>query len=479
MPGTGRRRANRTGERMADRILVVDDEVSMRDVLKKMLSAEGYAVSLAENGRKALALLEKERFDYILCDIRMPGMGGLELLREIVARRIPGTAIMMSAFGTVETAVEAMKLGAYDYISKPFMSDEILLTLRKAQEREGLRKENEALREEVEKTVRPEKLLYASKAMEDVIRMVEKVKDYDTTVLVTGESGTGKELIARMLHYGGRRKDSPFVAINCGAIPETLLESELFGHRKGAFTEAKSDRAGLIEKANGGTLFLDEVGELPLTLQTKLLRFLQEGELRRLGDTEIRKVNVRIVAATARELEQEVAAGSFREDLFYRLNVIRLHVPALRDRREDIPLLTLHFLAAFRRKFGKGDMRFSPEAMETLAGHDWRGNVRELENLVERCVLLGGPGEVSREQLLSIWEGGGTGDRASDRSPRVIIRVPVSLADPDLRTAVKEMERQMICLALERTGGSRPKAAELLGISHPALLYKAKEYGIN
>ncbi len=475
-----RRRATRTGGRMAaDRILVVDDEESMRDVLKRMLTAEGYNVSLAENGKKALALMEKERFDYILCDIRMPVMGGLELLREITSRKIPGTAIMMSAFGTVETAVEAMKLGAYDYISKPFMSDEILLTLRKAQEREGLRKENEALREEVERAVRPGKLLYASRAMEDVVRMVEKVKDYDTTVLVTGESGTGKELIARMLHYGGMRKDSPFVAINCGAIPETLLESELFGHRKGAFTEAKSDRAGLIEKANGGTLFLDEIGELPIMLQTKLLRFLQEGELRRLGDTEVRKVNVRIVAATARELEQEIPAGSFREDLYYRLNVIRIHVSPLRERREDIPLLAQHFLATFCRKFRKGEMRFSPEAMETLTGHDWRGNVRELENLIERCVLLGGEGEVSLDQLVSIWEGGVAGEKGGDRSPRLIIRVPVSVVDPDLKNAVKEMERQMIRLALERTGGSRPKAAELLGISHPALLYKAKEYGIN
>jgi len=464
---------------MADRILVVDDEESMRDVLRRILSAEGYSVSLAENGKKALASLEKERFDFVLCDIRMPEMGGLELLREIMSRKIPGTAIMMSAFGTVQTAVEAMKLGAYDYISKPFMSDEILLTLRKAQERETLRKENEALRQEVEKAFRPEEFLYASPSMENVVRMVEKVKDYDTTALVTGESGTGKELVARMLHYAGRRKAKPFVAINCGAIPETLLESELFGHRKGAFTEAKSDRPGLIEEANGGTLFLDEIGELPLMLQTKLLRFLQEGELRRLGDTEVRKVNVRIVAATARDLEQEVPAGTFRKDLFYRLNVIRIHVPPLRERREDIPLLAQHFLALFRRKFRKGEIRFSPEAMETLTGHDWLGNVRELENLVERCVLLGGEGEISRDHLITIWGGGWAGERGADPSPRMVIRIPVSLANPDLKAAVKEMERQMIRLALERTGGSRPKAAELLGISHPALLYKAKEHGIN
>jgi len=464
---------------MADRILVVDDEESMRDVLNRMLSAEGYLVSLAENGRSALALLERNRFDYILCDIRMPQMGGLELLREITSRKIPGTAIMMSAFGTVETAVEAMKLGAYDYISKPFMSDEILLTLKKAREREDLRKENEALRKEVEKAFRPEDFIYASRAMEDVVRMVEKVKDYDTTALVTGESGTGKELVARMLHYGGRRKAKLFVAINCGAIPETLLESELFGYRKGAFTEAKSDRAGLIEEANGGTLFLDEIGELPLMLQTKLLRFLQEGELRRLGDTEVRKVNVRIVAATARDLEQEVSAGTFRQDLYYRLNVIRIHVPPLRERREDIPLLAQHFLASFCGKFRKGNIRFSSEAMETLMGHDWSGNIRELANLVERCVLLGGEEEISRDQLISIWEGGMAGEKGGDRPPRVVIRVPVSLASPDLKSAVKEMEKQMIRLALERTGGSRPKAAELLGISHPALLYKAKEYGIN
>jgi two-component system response regulator AtoC len=464
---------------MADRILVVDDEESMRDVLRRILGAEGYSVSLAENGKKALASLEKERFDFVLCDIRMPEMGGLELLREIMSRKIPATAIMMSAFGTVQTAVEAMKLGAYDYISKPFMSDEILLTLRKAQERETLRKENEVLRQEVEKAFRPEQFLYASPSMENVVRMVEKVKDYDTTALVTGESGTGKELVARMLHYAGRRKAKPFVAINCGAIPETLLESELFGHRKGAFTEAKSDRSGLIEEANGGTLFLDEIGELPLMLQTKLLRFIQEGELRRLGDTEVRKVNVRIVAATARDLEQEVSAGTFRKDLFYRLNVIRIHVPPLRERREDIPLLAQHFLALFRRKFRKGEIRFSPEAVETLTGHDWLGNVRELENLVERCVLLGGEGEISRDQLITIWAEGGAGEKGADPSPRMVIRIPVSLANPDLKAAVKEMERQMIRLALERTGGSRPKAAELLGISHPALLYKAKEHGIN
>jgi len=461
---------------MADRILVVDDEASMRDVLGKILTAEGYSVAQAGNGREALAALGNEPFDFILSDIRMPEMGGLELLKEIVSRRIPGTVIMMSAFGTVETAVEAMKLGAYDYISKPFMSDEILLTLRKAQERESLRKENEYLRREVEKAFRPEDLLYASTAMAEVVRTVEQVKDHDSTVLVTGESGTGKELVARMLHYGSRRKEGPFVAINCGAIPETLLESELFGHKKGAYTEARSDRAGLIEEAGGGTLLLDEIGELSLVLQAKLLRFLQEGELRRLGDTEVKRVKVRVVAATSRDLEGEVREGRFREELFYRLNVIRIHVPPLRERREDIPLLARHFLHGFCRKFRKAEMRLLPSAMEVLLAHDWKGNVRELENLVERCVLLCTDRDISGEELLSAWKRGSAGE--GRETPRMILRIPISLERPDLKGAVREMERQMIRLALERTGGSRPKAAELLGISHPTLLYKAKEYGL-
>jgi two-component system response regulator AtoC len=402
----------------------------------------------------------------------MPVMGGLELLREITARGIPGTVIMMSAFGTVETAVEAMKLGAYDYVSKPFMSDEILLTLRKAAERERLRTENAFLRSEIERAARPEEILYASRPMEEVVRTADKVKDYDATVLVTGESGTGKELVARLLHFGGRRKGEPFVALNCGAIPETLLESELFGHRRGAFTEAKSDRPGLIEEAAGGTLFLDEIGEFPLPLQTKLLRFLQDGEIRRLGDTETRKVNVRLVAATARDLEREVAGGRFREDLFYRLNVIRIHVPPLRERRDDIPLLASHFLSHYCGKYGKREMLLSADALEALSGHEWRGNVRELRNVMERCALLASGAEVSRAGLLAVWKGGGaSGGRPS--GPTLEIRVPVSPERPDLKAAVRELERQLIRIALERTGGSRPKAAELLGISHPTLLYKA------
>jgi len=462
---------------MADRILIVDDEASLRDALGKILSAEGYDVRFAGDGKEALGILGAERFDFLLCDLRMPVMGGLDLLREVTARGIPGTVIMMSAFGTVETAVEAMKLGAYDYVSKPFMSDEILLTLRKAAERERLRTENAFLRSEIERTARPEEILYASRPMEEVVRTTGKVKDYDATVLVTGESGTGKELVARLLHFGGRRKGKPFVALNCGAIPETLLESELFGYRKGAFTEAKTDRAGLIEEAGGGTLFLDEIGEFPLSLQAKLLRFLQEGEIRRLGDTETRKVNVRLVAATARDLEREVAGGRFREDLFYRLNVIRIHVPPLRERGEDIPLLAKHFLSHYCGKYGKPAMLLSADALAAMAGHEWRGNVRELRNLMERCALLATGAEVSRAGLLTVWKGGG-GPEGGDSGPAREIRVPVSPERPDLKAAVRELERQLIRIALERTGGSRPKAAELLGISHPTLLYKVKEFGI-
>ncbi|HEX8042734.1 sigma-54 dependent transcriptional regulator [Candidatus Deferrimicrobium sp.] len=462
---------------MSDRILIVDDEASLRDALARILAAEGYEVRQAGDGKEALGILVTQPFDFILCDLRMPVMGGLDLTREITARGIPGTVIIMSAFGTVETAVEAMKLGAYDYVSKPFMSDEILLTLRKAGERERLRTENAFLRSEIEKAARPEEILYASSPMEEVVRTAGKVKDYDATVLVTGESGTGKELVARLLHFGGRRKRNPFVALNCGAIPDTLLESELFGHRRGAFTEAKSDRAGLIEEAGGGTLFLDEIGEFPLPLQAKLLRFLQDGEIRRLGDSETRTVNVRLVAATARDLEREVAGGRFREDLFYRLNVIRIHVPPLRERRDDIPLLAKHFLSHYCGKYGKREMLLSPDALAVMTAHEWRGNVRELRNLMERCALLATGAEITRAGLLAVWkgsgslEGGGTG-------PALEIRIPVSPERPDLKAAVRELERQLIRIALERTGGSRPKAAEMLGISHPTLLYKAKEFGI-
>jgi two-component system response regulator AtoC len=461
----------------AGRILVVDDEASLRDALGKILSAEGYEVRNAANGREALDAFASERFDFVLCDLRMPVMGGIDLLREITARGFPGTVIMMSAFGTVETAVEAMRLGAYDYVSKPFMSDEILLTLRKAAERERLREENASLRKEIERAGRPEEILYSGRPMEEVVGTAGRVKDYDVTVLVTGESGTGKELVARLLHYGGRRRGKPFVAVNCGAIPENLLESELFGHRRGAFTEAKADRAGLIEEAAGGTLFLDEIGELPLPLQTKLLRFLQEGEIRRLGDGETRKVDVRLVAATSRDLEADLAAGRFRDDLFYRLNVVRIHVPPLRERREDIPLLARHFLVRCCAKYGKAEMRLSEDAVSALCAHEWRGNVRELKNLMERCALLGSGGEVTRESLVAVWGGGG-GSRGTEPGPLHVVRIPVSPERPDLKAAARELERQLIRMALERTGGSRPKAAELLGISHPALLYKAKEYGI-
>jgi len=462
---------------MADRILIVDDEASLRDALARILTAEGYEVRQAGEGKEALGILGASPFDFILCDLRMPVMGGIDLLREITARAIPGTVIMMSAFGTVETAIEAMKLGAYDYVSKPFMSDEILLTLRKAAERERLRTENAFLRKEIEKTARPEEMLYASRSMEEVVRTVGKVKDYDATVMVTGESGTGKELVARLLHFGGRRKAKPFVAVNCGAIPETLLESELFGHRRGAFTEAKTDRAGLIEEAAGGTLFLDEIGEFPLSLQTKLLRFLQDGEIRRLGDTETRKVNVRLVAATARDLEREVAGGRFREDLFYRLNVIRIHVPPLRERRNDIPLLAKHFLSLYCGKYGKREMVLSADALEAMSAHEWRGNVRELRNLMERCTLLATGAELTRPGLLAVWKGSGSPE-GGEAGPAFELRIPVSPERPDLKAAVRELERQLIRIALERTGGSRPKAAELLGISHPTLLYKAKEFGI-
>jgi len=463
---------------MADRILIVDDEAPLRDALSRILAAEGYEVRQAVDGKEALGILAAQTFDFLLCDLRMPVMGGLDLLREITARGIPGTVVMMSAFGTVETAVEAMKLGAYDYVSKPFMSDEILLTLRKAAERERLRSENAFLRSEVEKAAGPE-LIYASESMGEVVRLVGKVRDYDATVLVTGERGTGKELVARLLHFGGRRKGKPFIAVNCGAIPETLLESEMFGYKKGAFSEAKTDRAGLIEEAEGGTLFLNEIGELPMALQTKMLRFLQEGEIRRLGDNDIRKVRVRVVAATSRELEKDALEGRFREDLLDRINIVRVHIPPLRERRQDIPLLSRKLLTHYCNKYGKKEIRISEDAAESLALHEWPGNVRELKNMMDRCAMLCTGVELSRDEMLKIWwMAGGGAQGKGETSPSLTIRIHVSSERPDLKAAVRELERQLIRIALERTGGSRPKAAELLGISHPTLLYKTKEFGI-
>ena len=451
---------------MSDRILIIDDDEALRDSLQLVLCAEGYEVAAASEGRQALGLAEDGVFDAILCDLRMPGIDGLELLPELV-QRLPGTTIiLMSAYGNADLAIEAMQRGAYDYLAKPFQPAEVLLTLRKARERERLRRTNQLLRRDVQRVVGERPIVAASPAMIELLEMMERVAAFKSTVLITGESGTGKEVLARAIHAQSPRRNEAFVGVNCGAIPETLLESELFGHARGAFTGADRARRGLFAEADGGTLFLDEIGELPTPLQVKLLRVLQEEEVRPLGESKARPVNVRVIAATARDLDAEVEAGRFRDDLFYRLNVVRLSVPPLRERPKDISLLVDHFFAHFRDALGKPLHSVSDDALERLVAYPWPGNIRELENVVERAVILA------------------SGDRITLRElPENVVRIDEQVragasSDLGLKRARRSLEAELIRRALRATGGNRTRAARLLEISHRALLYKLKEYGI-
>ncbi len=450
------------------RILIVDDEENLRHMLSVILKKQGYVVASAANGREALEQLVASAFDFVLSDILMPQLDGKGLLCELAARGIETTVIMMSAYGNIDTALECMKLGAYDFISKPFKNDEIVLVLKKAEERERLKEENRQLKEEMRRESSFASIISRSSNMQQVFDLIRKVCDYKTTVLVMGESGTGKELVARALHFEGRRRAASFVAVNCAAIPETLLESELFGHVKGAFTDAASDKAGLFEQADGGTLFLDEIGEMPLSLQVKLLRVLQDEEIKRVGANVTKKVDVRLISATSRNLEEDVAAGRFREDLFFRLNVFALTLPPLRERLEDLPLLADHFLAKFSARFGKQVTAVAPAAMRLLAGYSWPGNVRELENAVERGVVICEGGELGIAALperIACAGGSACG----------LLLAGDSLS---IRETGEVMERELIRRALEKTGGNRTHAARLLEISLRSLLYKLKEYGL-
>ena len=448
-------------------ILVVDDEENMRRMLQMLLSKNGYAVDSAGEGAAALALAATGGYDFILCDIRMPVMDGPTFLQEALKAGIDSTVIMMSAYGTLDSAIDCMKLGAYDFISKPFKNDEILLVLRKAEERERLRAENRQLKEEIGREYSFSNMISRSRAMKEIFSLIRKVCDHKTTVLILGESGTGKELVARAIHYNGARRDAPFVAVNCGAIPENLLESELFGHVKGAFTDAQADKAGLFEQADRGTLFLDEIGEMPLPLQVKLLRVLQESEIRRVGAAASRKVDVRVISATGRHLEQQVASGLFREDLFFRINVFSITLPPLRDRIEDIPLLVGHFLEKHGREVGKEGVRCSPDVMRIFFGYNWPGNIRELENCIERCLIL------SEERIIHPHH---LPEKLRPKGHEKPLEMP--LTDLSIKKAEELMERELIRKALEQTAGNRTHAARLLEISHRALLYKLKEYGM-
>jgi two-component system response regulator AtoC len=453
------------------RLLVIDDESNMRHMLAAMLKNSGYSVDTASEGLEGMKMLERSSYDFILCDIKMPKMDGMTFLKTAGDLVKHSTVIMMSAYGTVETAIEAMKLGAYDYISKPFKSDEVTLTLKKAEERERLKKENNFLRERI-RTIQADNrfdhMVGQSKAMQAVFELAKKVARHNTTVLITGESGTGKELIARGIHFYSERADGRLIPVNCGGIPENLLESEMFGYKKGAFTGADRDKAGLFEAAEGGTLFLDEIGELPLSLQVKLLRVLQESEVRPIGDPKTHKVDVRVITATAKNLEAEMRKGTFREDLFYRLNVMQIHLPPLRERTEDIPPLCQLFIERFNGELKKRIASISPGAMSRLMKHPWPGNVRELENVIQRAVVLAEQDALLPEHLpgsvVTELENG---------------HLDTLFEGFSLKEAQRSLEKKLIVKALTETGGNRTRAARLLEISHPSLLSKIKAYGID
>jgi two-component system response regulator AtoC len=443
-------------------VLVIDDETGMRHMLRLVLEREGFVVEEAQDAESGLSRMESGEIHVVLCDIRMPGMDGLGFLREVSLRKLSSTIIMMSAYGSLAMAMECMKQGAYDYITKPFKPDEVVLTLRKAEERQRLVSENARLLREIKGQAKPGKIVHCSVAMQKVLDLVARVAQSSSPVLVCGETGTGKELIARSLHDNSDRHDGPFVAVNCSAIASGLLESELFGHAKGAFTGADREHKGLFAAADGGTLFLDEIGELPLELQPKLLRVLQEGELRRVGETRPVKVDVRLLTATARNLQDEIEAGRFRDDLFYRLAVVEIGIPALRERQEDIPLLAQHFIGRIAEREQRPVPAMTPEVLALLTDYAWPGNVRELENFIEKTMIFCRGPQIDLNCLP--WESrresrGGSGDFS-------------------LKSAMERLEKEYIRKALAATGGNRTQAAKLLEISLRALHYKMNDYHI-
>ncbi len=452
------------------RLLVIDDEANMRHMLSTVLKKAGYVVDTASNGSEGLEMIEGAQYDFVLCDIKMPKLNGMEFLKSSRDKIGTSTVIMMSAYGSIDTAIEAMKLGAYDYISKPFKTDEVYLTLKKAEERESLKRENRLLKKRIQKIEGDYKfhnMVTRSKAMQSLFQMADKTAQYKTTVLILGDSGTGKELIARGIHYSSDRAKKPLIPVNCGGIPENLIESELFGHKRGAFTGADRNKKGLFQEAEGGTIFLDEIGELPLSLQVKLLRVLQENEVRPIGDSKSMKIDVRVVAATAKNLEEEVGKGTFRQDLYYRLNVMTLKLPPLNERTEDIPLLCKRFIDQFNQTFDKNISGLVPEAMLRLLEYSWPGNVRELENSIERAMVIADDSLLLPEHFpAEIIDNNGSEPSGNFNG--------FSLKD-----AQKAMEKKFITRALEETEGNRTRASKLLEISHPSLLTKIKAYNID
>jgi two-component system response regulator AtoC len=463
--------AERPAGQRGERVLVVDDEENMVHFLSRLLAHEGYDVEGVGSGTEALDRIKEGHYDLVLSDLRLPGADGMDVLRAVRETLPEAAVVMITAYGTIPSAIEAMRAGAYDYVTKPFRAHEILGVMDRALERNRLRREVEHLRRMVAQRFSFGGLVGKSQAMQGVYTQIEKVAGARGAVLIQGESGTGKELVAKAIHHASGRREAPFVAVDCAAIPEALQESELFGHLKGAFTGAVATKKGLFQEAHGGTLFLDEVGELPLSLQPKLLRALQEGEIRRVGDTRAVQVDARVIAATNRDLAEEVTQKAFREDLYYRLAVFPIRLPPLRERREDIPLLVDHILGRIAEDDGGAPKRLSGEALRLVTSYAWPGNVRELEHALERAARLG-EGEVITERDLP--------SQLAARGHELAVAVldgALPLPETTARI-VREVERDLIRRALARTVGNRTEAARVLGISRRALVYKLKAYGL-
>ncbi len=455
---------------MKIKILVVDDELSMREFLSILLEREGYDVTVAGSADEALRTMESALFDLVLSDVNMPGLSGIELLGRI-KNMSPETAVLiLTAFSTSEQAVEAMKLGAYDYVCKPFKNEEIKQLIKNALEKQGLKRENVLLKKHVSERDSFCGIIGTSPKMRELFDMIQKVAASQSSVLILGESGTGKELAARSIHTCSPRKSKPFVAVNCGAIPENLIESELFGHKKGSFTGAVSDRPGLFEQAEGGTLFLDEIGELPLLMQTKLLRVLQEREFKRVGDAVTRKADVRILSASNRDLESQVKDGTFREDLYYRLNVVQLVMPPLRERIEDIPLLIEYFCRKFQVTGQNKPASITVGALKVLMNHAFPGNIRELENCIERSLILD-PEVISETSLPK--------QLLANKAPCLSGDCDIPESGMQLEPMLEELEKKYLMKALEKTGGAKKKAGELLGMTFRSFRYRLAKFGLD
>lgn len=457
---------------MPTNILIVEDEVNLRDILEFLLQQEGYNVKTVSDGNNAVKMLQSDIYDVVICDIKLPGRDGYSLLEYKKEMELKADFIMITSYGSVESAVEAIKMGAEEYITKPFLNEDMLRVVKKIVKYQQLQRENEVFKKEVsEKYNFGNTIIGKSKVMTDIFELIQKVSKYDSPVLISGDSGTGKELFAKAIHFTSDRKNFPFIPINCGAIPEGLLESEFFGHVKGAFTGSTRMKKGLFEQAEGGTIFLDEIGEMSLNLQVKLLRVLQENEIRRIGDIKPRKIDIRIISATNKNLDERIQMGSFRKDLYYRLNVIEIKLPSLSERKDDIHLLVDYFIQHYNKSFNKNIKGIERNALDKLINYPWPGNVRELQHVIQRAIILSQESYITLSDLLE--------DINSDANT-LDINIPKDFFDLKmvLNQSKELIEKELIKKALKKTNGNRTKTAKLLGISHRSLMYKINEYNM-